>query len=93
MDDAILQGDPVAQGMSPLGFQERVRQDLAVRELPSQIAATSVVTPADIDAYIAASDQTAMRTTLSCLKPVVGPQDADADIESYYTKAHASRNS
>lgn len=89
-DDAIYRATLSAQGMSPLGFQERVRQDLAVRELPSQIAATSVVTPADIDAYITLRDQTRDADYLVLPKPVVGPQDiADADIEGYY-KAHAS---
>ena len=89
-DDAIYKATLSAQGMSPLGFQERVRQDLAVRELPSQIAATSVVTAADIDAYIKLRDQTRDADYVVLPKPVVAPQDiADADIESYY-KAHAS---
>src|SRR5690606_7486930 len=41
-----------AQGMTPLGFEQRVRQDIAVRTLPEQISASAVVTAADVDTYL-----------------------------------------
>jgi peptidyl-prolyl cis-trans isomerase D len=35
-----------SNGMSPLAFEERVRLDLGIRELPTQIRATSTATDA-----------------------------------------------
>lgn len=89
-DGAIYKATLSAQGMSPTGFQERVRQDLAVRELPSQIAATSVVTAADIDTYIKLRDQTRDIEYVLLDKPVVKPSDvSDAEVEAYF-KEHAA---
>ena len=89
-DPAIYKATLSAQGMSPPIFQERVRQDLAARELPNQIMGTSVVTNADIDAHIKLRDETRDADYLRIDKPTVAPATiADADIETYF-KAHSA---
>jgi peptidyl-prolyl cis-trans isomerase D len=80
-----------SQGMSPAGFEQRVRQDLGMRELPVQIASTALVTDAEVDTYLRLQDQRRDFRYVKLDKPAA-PQNADistADIEAYY-KAHAA---
>ena len=46
-----------AQGMTPAEFQAQVREDLLVSQLPAAVAATSLATPAQVDAAIRLEDQ------------------------------------
>ncbi|WP_300615223.1 SurA N-terminal domain-containing protein [Dokdonella sp.] len=80
-----------SQGMTPAGFEQRVRDDLAVRELPQQVNATALVTDAEIDTYLRLKDQRRDFHYAKLPKPVAKPdaEVSDADIESYY-KEHAS---
>lgn len=79
-----------SQGMSPLAFQERVSQDLAVRELPAQITASAVVTDPEIDTYLRLKDQLRDFRFIKLAKPEAGSDEvAAADIESYYKEHQA----
>lgn len=74
-----------SQGMSPRAFEERVRQDIAVRELPAQIGATTLVTDAEIDRYLALREQKRdFRFVLLDPPAADDTAIADSDIESWY---------
>lgn len=76
-------------GMSPMQFQERMRRDIAVRELPSQINATALVTETDLDTFIRLRDQ--LRTFKYAVlppKPVL-PEDISDDQVKAYFDAHS----
>ena len=84
--NAVLSG----QAMSPVTFQERVRHDLSVRELPNQIMASAIVSDADIDAYLKLRDQTRDFTYLTVPKPAADDyKPADEEVEKYY-KEHGA---
>lgn len=75
---------------TPLTYQEEVRNDLAVKALPEQIAATAVVTATDIDAYIKLRDETRDIDYVLLDKPATAPAAvADADIDAYFN-AHGN---
>lgn len=77
-----------AQRMTPVGFEQRVRRDIAARELPSQIASTSFITDAEIDTFIRLRDQLRNFRYLKLDKPTLSnTQVDDAEIETYY-QAH-----
>lgn len=79
-----------SQGMSPLGFEERVRQDLAMRELPAQVNATALVTEADVDTYLRLKDQQRDFRYVKLARPEPASNEVAADeIETYY-KTHQS---
>jgi peptidyl-prolyl cis-trans isomerase D len=78
------------QGMSPLSFEERVRQDLGVRELPAQVDATALVTDAEVDAYLRLRDQRRDIRFVKIDRPA--PQNSDVgddEIDTWY-KAHTA---
>lgn len=80
-----------AQGMSPVGFDERVRQDLATRELPSLVSATALVTDADVDTYLRLKDQRRDFHYARLDKPApANPEVSGDDIAAYY-KAHTDQ--
>lgn len=77
------------QGMSPRGFEQRVRQDLAVRELPTAVAASAVVTSADVDTYLRLRSETRDFSYIKLDKPDdVDATVPDEEIADYY-KTHA----
>lgn len=79
-----------SQGMTPIGFSNRVRDDLAVRELPTQVGSTALVTDAEVDAYLRLQDQQRDFRYVKLDKPELDNKDiADDEIEAYY-KAHTS---
>ena len=79
-----------ASGLTPAGFEENIRKDLATRMLPSQLAQGSVITNAEVDAYLRLRDQTRDFGFIKLDKPSAdGVKIADADIDAYF-KAHAS---
>ena len=77
-----------SNGMSPLGFEERVRQDLGMRELPTQIGATALVTEADVDNYLRLRDQTRDFHYVRLDKPASSSADVSDDEIGAYYKAH-----
>lgn len=79
-----------SRGMSPSGFEQNVRENLAVRELPLQVSATALVTDAEVDAYLRLKDQRRDFRYVKLDKPAAGNDEvSDADIETYY-KAHTA---
>lgn len=80
-----------SNGLSPLGFEERVRQDLGMRELPTQVGATAVVTAADVDEYLRLRDQQRDFSVVRLDRPA--PSNAEVteeDINAYYA-AHSDQ--
>jgi len=79
-----------SQGMSPAGFEERLRDDLGVRELPVQVGATAFVTADEVDAYLRLKDQRRDFRYIKLDKPA--PENSnvsDEEIDTYY-KAHTA---
>ncbi len=74
-----------ANSMSVTQFQERIRRDLAVRELPSQISSTSLVTGKDVDAFVRLRDQLRSFRYASLPSAVVAPESiTDAAVKQYF---------
>ncbi len=64
-----------------------MRRDLAVRELPSQIAASALVTEADVDSFIRLRDQSRSFRYLALDAPVVtAEQISDEEAKTYCLK-------
>jgi len=79
-----------SQGMSPAGFEQRVRDDLGVRELPQQVGSTVLITNDEVDAYLRLKDQRRDFRYVKLDKPAPKSTEvADADIDAYY-KAHTA---
>lgn len=77
-----------SNGLSPLGFEERVRDDLGMRELPTQIGATALVTDAEVDTYLRLRDQKRDFRFVRLAKPAPASTEVgDDEIDAYY-KAH-----
>ncbi len=76
-----------ASQKSPEWYQEQVRRDLAVRQIPLELTHGSVITDAQVDAYLRLRDQTRDFRFVKLDKPTAEVKVADADIEAYY-KAH-----
>src|SRR5215470_8876024 len=76
-----------ASQKSPEWYQEQVRKDLAVRQIPSELTRSAVVTDAQVDAYLRLRDQTRDFRFVKIDKPAADAKIADADIDAYY-KAH-----
>jgi peptidyl-prolyl cis-trans isomerase D len=78
-----------AQRKTPEEFQQSVSQDIALRQLTGQVALSSLVTDADVNAYLRLRDQTRDFWFVKLPKPDAGMPIADADIAAYY-KAHGN---
>lgn len=74
-----------SNGMTPQMFQDRVQQDLARLELPTQVQGTVLVTEADVDNYLRLRDQKRDVRYVKLPRPEAKEIDVpDADIEAYY---------
>ncbi|MEO5558696.1 MAG: SurA N-terminal domain-containing protein [Dokdonella sp.] len=79
-----------SNGMSPGGFEQKVRQDLEKNILPTQVGATALVTDADVDTYLRLHDQRRDFHYVKLDKPAADSSEIPAaDIEAYY-KAHGA---
>jgi peptidyl-prolyl cis-trans isomerase D len=76
-----------ASQKSPEWYQEQVRRDLAVRQIPLELTRANVITDAQVDAYLRLRDQTRDFRFVKLERPKTDVPVADADIEAYY-KAH-----
>lgn len=75
-------------GKSPLGFEDEVRRNLAMRELPIQLAASAIVTDAEVDAYLRLRDERRDFRFAKLDKPAQKDGEVKQDeIDAYY-KAH-----
>jgi peptidyl-prolyl cis-trans isomerase D len=79
-----------AQNMSPRSFDDRVRQDLAVRELPQQIGSSVLITDAQLDDYLRLKDQRRDFRYVKLDKPAPDAAPVtDEEIAAYY-KEHTA---
>lgn len=75
-------------GKSPLGFEDEVRRNLAARQLPMQLAASVIVTDADVDNYLRLRDERRDFRFAKIDKPAADNTEVKQDeIDAYY-KAH-----
>jgi peptidyl-prolyl cis-trans isomerase D len=76
------------QRMSPAMFEQRVRSDLETQLLPNAIAASTPVTRADLDAFLALRLQTRDLRCVVLPRPALTDTNVtDAQVAAYY-KAH-----
>lgn len=79
-----------AQGLSPQQFQREIRTQFIVNELPKNISASSIATPAEIKEFVALADQS--RTFNVAMVPSVVPgtlPEFDEEIISAWYESHA----
>jgi peptidyl-prolyl cis-trans isomerase D len=73
------------QGMTPLSFDQRVRDSLAVRELPEQVGSSVLVTDATVDTYLRLHDQRRDFRYVKLDKPADdGAGVTDDELAAYY---------
>ena len=73
------------QNMTPLSFDDRIRQNLAVRELPEQVGTSVLITDAALDTYLRLKDQHRDFRFIKLEK--LANDDApvsDEDMQAYY---------
>jgi len=76
------------QGMTPLSFDQRVRDSLAVRELPEQVGSSMLVTDASVETYLRLKDQRRDFRFVKLDKPADdGAPVTDDELQAFY-KAH-----
>ena len=89
-DPAQYKAVLASNGMSPAGFEQKVRQDLEKNILPAQVGATALVTDADVDTYLRLHDQRRDFHYVKLDKPAADTSEIPAaEIETYY-KAHGA---
>lgn len=77
-----------SQGMTPQSFEDRVRHDIATRALPQQIGDTTLVTDAEVDAWLRLNGQHRDFRYIELPKPATpDEQVTDDQLQAYY-KAH-----
>lgn len=77
-----------SNGMSPLGFEQRVRDDLGTRELPAQVGATALVTEAEVDEYLRLRDQKRDFRFVRLAAPAPASSEVGEDEIAAYYKEH-----
>jgi len=63
-------------------YQEQIRHDLAIRQVPAELARSAVVTDAEVNSYVRLRDQTRDFRYVKFDKPTTEPKIADADIDA-----------
>jgi peptidyl-prolyl cis-trans isomerase D len=76
-----------ASQKSPAWYEDQVRRDIAMREVPMELTRGAIVTQPQVDEYLRLRDQTRDFRYVRLDKPAADVAIADADIEAYY-KAH-----
>ncbi len=74
--------------MSPQGFQELIRRDMTMREVPAQIAGTAAVSEREVDRYLALEGQT--RDARYFMVPPGETVAPDAKAVARYYREHSS---
>jgi len=73
------------QGLTPRAFDDRVRENLEVRELPEQVGATVLITDADIDTYLRLHDQRRDFRYIKLEKPAADDSAvSDDELQAFY---------
>lgn len=75
-----------SQRMSASMFEQRLRDQLAARALPQAVAASTLVTDAEVDAYLRLSEQTRDARLLRVREPAGEVEQTvdEADVQAYY---------
>ncbi len=84
-DNALYLQVLQANNLTHPQFKERIRSDLSLRELPSQINSTALVTDADVDTFLRLRDQ--LRSFRYVILPVSAPAPdsiTDEAIKQYF---------
>ncbi|MEO6064870.1 MAG: SurA N-terminal domain-containing protein, partial [Lysobacterales bacterium] len=74
--------------MTPQGFQEMMRRDLTLREIPRQLEATAAVSDREVDRYLALEGQS--RDLRYFLVPAAAPKPPTAPEIAKYYREHTS---
>jgi len=77
-----------ARQMTPGGFQELMRRDLTMREIPRQLEATAAVSDREVDRYLALEAQT--RDARYFVVPAVAAEPPTAAAIAKYYREHPS---
>lgn len=78
------------QGMTPVGFQQRVKDDLAMRLLPDAVQSTALAPAYELDTYIALRDQKRDVRYVDIPAPAASSSEVgDAEIGAYYKEHEA----
>ncbi|TCV97359.1 peptidyl-prolyl cis-trans isomerase D [Luteibacter rhizovicinus] len=76
------------QGLTPTGYETKIRNSLEVNLLPGVISSTTIVTDADLDAYFRIAGQKRDLRYVELPRPALTDATvADADLDAFY-KAH-----
>lgn len=77
-----------AVGQSPRQFEQDLRRDLLLRELPTAIATSAIVTPAEIDQWLTIQQETRQVTLVNIdSAPYRDPDGVtEAEIEAFYAE-------
>ncbi|MGN6520973.1 MAG: SurA N-terminal domain-containing protein [Dokdonella sp.] len=79
-----------ANGMSPQSFEEEMRKEIGRGLLPTQIAATSIATDAEVDAYLRLRDQSRDFRFAKLDKPAPAEGEIkDDEIDAWYKQHQA----
>jgi peptidyl-prolyl cis-trans isomerase D len=80
-----------SQGMTPRGFEERVRKEMLLQALPTQLVATGFVTGEYVSRYLALRDQTRSFSWVELPTPAAESigEITDADVQAWFD-GHAS---
>jgi len=84
-DPAVYKAILRQRGMTPRGFEDRMRRDFTTRDLQQQVVATALVSDADIDRYLSLRDQ--QRTFRHVTAPPAAPAEAapaEDAVKKYY---------
>ncbi|MGD9583613.1 MAG: SurA N-terminal domain-containing protein [Lysobacterales bacterium] len=79
-----------SSGFTPQTFEQRMRRDLAVAELPSQIMATTLVTDHDLAAFVRLRDQTRDFRRLELAAVAADPSAISDEQARNYYQAHVA---
>ncbi|WP_440223474.1 SurA N-terminal domain-containing protein [Dokdonella sp. MW10] len=86
-DPALYRAALASQGMTPSMFDVRVRDEIATREMPVQVATSAIVTDADVDTYLRLRGQLRDFRFVALPKASVEAGDIkEEDIAKYYTE-------
>ncbi|MGB8635856.1 MAG: SurA N-terminal domain-containing protein [Rhodanobacteraceae bacterium] len=78
------------QGMTAVGFEQKVRHDLSMQVIAGAVTSSALATKADLDDYLRLRDQTRDMRYVDLPLPAVDPSSvSEEDIKSYY-ESHKS---
>ncbi len=73
-----------AQGLTPQGFEERLRRDLLLRDWPQQIAASALVTEAEVDRFLALQGQARDLAFVELPAPEYSSEPSEEELRAWY---------